>query len=65
MLVTAGLDPAVHHFEKMDTRVKPAYDELESIHAQRYGAHEAEIPWDSNAVSSDCPMSANRRCSTR
>jgi hypothetical protein len=26
-LVIAGLDPAIHHFsKKMDTRVKPAYD---------------------------------------
>ena len=24
-----------------------------------------EVRWDSNAVSSDCPMSASRRCSTR
>jgi hypothetical protein len=30
--VIAGLDPAIHHLKniswKMDTRVKPAYDEL-------------------------------------
>ncbi|MBN8961100.1 MAG: hypothetical protein J0H71_08205 [Rhizobiales bacterium] len=24
--VIAGLDPAIYHFEMMDTRVKPAYD---------------------------------------
>jgi hypothetical protein len=29
-LVIAGLDPAIHLFKKMDTRVKPAYDELNS-----------------------------------
>jgi hypothetical protein len=29
-IVIAGLDPAIHLFSrKMDTRVKPAYDELE------------------------------------
>jgi hypothetical protein len=26
-LVIAGLDPAIHPFEKMDARVKPAHDE--------------------------------------
>src|SRR6202521_4322817 len=26
-IVIAGLDPAIHLFKKMDTRVKPAYDE--------------------------------------
>jgi hypothetical protein len=26
--VIAGLDPAIHLFLKMDTRVKPAYDDL-------------------------------------
>jgi hypothetical protein len=25
-IVIAGLDPAIHPFQKMDTRVKPAYD---------------------------------------
>ena len=29
MTVIAGLDPATHFSKKMDTRVKPAYDELE------------------------------------
>jgi hypothetical protein len=31
LIVIAGLDPAIHHFEKtcmMDARVKPAHDEL-------------------------------------
>jgi len=28
MIVMAGLDPAIHPSKKMDTRVKPAYDEL-------------------------------------
>src|SRR5882672_4952654 len=27
--VIAGLDPAIHLFKKMETRVKPAYDEME------------------------------------
>jgi hypothetical protein len=26
--VIAGLDPAIHHSEKMDARVKPAHDML-------------------------------------
>jgi hypothetical protein len=25
--VIAGLDPAIHHFRKMDARVKPAHDD--------------------------------------
>jgi hypothetical protein len=29
-IVIAGLDPAIHLFKKMDTRVKPAYDDLNS-----------------------------------
>ena len=37
-LVIAGLDPAIHHLKKMDTRVKPAYDDHKSVQAQRLGA---------------------------
>ncbi len=29
-IVIAGLDPAIHRFEEMDARVKPAHDELKS-----------------------------------
>ena len=47
-----------------DTRVKPAYDNLKSIHAL-LGLRARTEPWDSNAALSGCRMSANRRCSMR
>ena len=33
MLVIAGLDPAIHLSKWMDTRVKPAYDDINSRRA--------------------------------
>ena len=41
--------------EDVDGRDKPGHDDDRTLRTK----------WDSNAVSSDCPMSASRRCSTR
>ena len=64
--VIAGLDPAIHRLRsKMDTRVKPAYDDRTNVTRRDARETIGTRRWDSNAVSSDCPMSASRRCSTR